>query len=225
MAVFDRFFLRATVADNAALTDRMRAIRLTGDGLRGLTWLPGQHVRVNVTPPGRWLRNPGDARRTYSIWNLDPGRGVLDLAVLDHGDGPGSAWARTTGPGDEVTLSRPEGRLTLRSTASHVFAGDETAAVPFAAMLRALPDDAPAMGVLATAGDEIPLPRKLTWVRSGQLLDAVRALELPAVGTVYIAGEARDCQAVSQHFRSDRGWPRSALVIKPFWTPGRRGMD
>jgi NADPH-dependent ferric siderophore reductase len=182
-------------------------------------------VRVNVTPPGRWLRNPGDARRTYSIWDLDPDHGVLDLAVLDHGDGPGSAWARTVRAGDEVTLSRPEGRFTLRGAAPHVFAGDETAASPFAAMVRALPDDAAVAGVLETAGGEVPLPRKLTWVRSGQLLDAMRDLDLPTTGTVYIAGEARACQAVSQHFRRDRKWPRAAIVIKPFWTPGRRGMD
>jgi NADPH-dependent ferric siderophore reductase len=220
------FFLRATVTEVAPLTDRMRAIRLTGDPLRGLAWRPGQHVRVNVIPPSRWLRNPGDARRTYSIWDLDPESGVLDLAVLDHGDGPGSAWARTVRPGDAVTLSKPEGRLVLRDAGPHVFAGDETAAVPFAAMLRALPDDAEVAGVLeaSSPAGEIPLPRKLSWAHDGQLLDAVR--DLPATeGTVYIAGEARTCQAIRQHFLRDRRWPRGSIVVKPFWTPGRRGMD
>jgi NADPH-dependent ferric siderophore reductase len=90
-------FLRATVTEVAPLTDRMRATRLTGDPLRGLAWQPGQHVRVNVTPPRSWLRNPGDARRTYSIWDLDARRGVLDLAGLDHGDGPGSDLSATGG--------------------------------------------------------------------------------------------------------------------------------
>ncbi|GIG86435.1 siderophore-interacting protein [Plantactinospora endophytica] len=231
-------FLTGTVEEVEPLTRRMRRVRVTGDRLRTVPWLPGQHVRVNVTPPRDWLRRPGDARRSYSVWELDRDRGSLDLCVLDHGDGPGAAWARNARPGQPISLSRPEGRLTLRESAYHLFVGDETAAVPFAAMLRALPARTPAYGVLVTdrPDGEVPLPadRRLPWVHRGDadpadgstLLRAVRALDLPdQPGVAYLAGEARTCQAVRDHLVRDRGWARRQVVVKPFWAPGRRGLD
>jgi NADPH-dependent ferric siderophore reductase len=51
-------------------------------------------------------------------------------------------------------------------------------------------------------------------------------LDLPArPGLAYLAGEARTIQMLRRHLVSDRGWPRQAVVTKPFWTPGKRGLD
>ncbi|WP_433221091.1 SIP domain-containing protein [Microtetraspora malaysiensis] len=54
----------------------------------------------------------------------------------------------------------------------------------------------------------------------------VRSLDLPGEpGVAYLAGEVRACQAVRGHLVGERGWSRRDVVVKPFWTPGRRGMD
>lgn len=231
MALQDVVFVRGVIDEVEPVGRRMRRIRIVGERLRGLGCMPGQHVRVNVLPPGgAWLRHLSDARRTYSVWALDAEAGELELCVLDHGDGPGAVWAREARPGQEVSFSRPEGRLVLGDTTRHLFVGDETAAVAFGAMLRALPDSAVVDGVLEAeaSGDEVPLPgvHTLPWVYRGALLDAVRALDLSGPpGTAYLAGEARTCQAVRQHLIRERAWPRQAIVVKPFWTPGRKGME
>ncbi|MBC6457832.1 siderophore-interacting protein [Actinomadura sp. HBU206391] len=227
----------------------MRRIRIASGQLRDVHWSPGQHVRLTVTPPTRWLRDPRDARRSYSVWHLDREHGNLDLCVLDHGEGPGAQWAKTAYVGRPVTMSRPEGRLTLREAPYHLFAGDETAAVAFGAMLRALPADAAVHGVLETdAPDgEVPLPRphRLPWIHRGDddadaetenarpaaaertpLVEAVRALRLPRrPGIAYLAGHASDCQAVQRHLLHERGWSRRDIVVKPFWAPGKRGLE
>lgn len=206
------FFLSGTVAAVEDVTPRMRRIRLAGDGLRDLSWTPGQHVRVRVGTL---------TLRTYSIWDYD---GHLDLCVLDHpGAGPGARWARQVELGQRVSFTRPDGRLVAREAPYHLFIGDATASVAFGAMLRALPASARVHGVVE-AEDRLPLPRELTW--TDNLLDGLRALELPAEpGVAYLAGEARACQAARRHLVQDRGWPRKATVVKPFWTPGKRGMD
>jgi NADPH-dependent ferric siderophore reductase len=41
----------------------------------------------------------------------------------------------------------------------------------------------------------------------------------------YVAGEARTCQAVRNRLVTELGWSRRQIVLKPFWTPGKRGMD
>jgi NADPH-dependent ferric siderophore reductase len=237
--LLDLLFVRARVTAVETPLPRMRLVRLTADGLRGLAWTPGQHVRVHIKEMDApaWIGVLRDTLRTYSVWSYDGES--LELCVLDHGDGPGARWARGLKAGDEVSFRKPEGRLvTDPSAAYHVFAGEETASVAFGAMLGALPRDARVFGAVEVAApdDRLPLPRgeELTWryrgavpaASSSSLVSAVRALDLPdEPGVAYVAGEARTCQAVRAHLVSERGWPRRSVVVKPFWTPGKRGMD
>ena len=91
----------------------------------------------------------------------------IELCALDHDDttGPGARWARSLSVGGYRHLWRSEGRFVLADGAYHVFAGEETAAVAFGAMLRALPAEAPVYGVVEVdePGDRLPLPRELRW--------------------------------------------------------------
>jgi NADPH-dependent ferric siderophore reductase len=120
-----------------------------------------------------------------------------------------------------------------RPSPYHLFVGEETASVAFGPMLRAL-GDAPAYGVIEVGTPADRLPLDLTWcyrdgrpaASSASLVDAVRALKLPGEpGTAYVAGEARTAQAVRAHLVRERHWPRRAVLIKPFWTPGKKGME
>ncbi|WP_231332256.1 siderophore-interacting protein [Actinomadura graeca] len=239
--LLDLMFVRGRVEDVRPATERMRWITI--GGVPGLEWTPGQQVRVHVqdiSAARTWVSGAFlHALRTYSVWDYDGAAGVMELCILDHeGDGPGVRWARTVRAGDEVVFGKPEGRFTLREGAYHVFVGEETASVPFGAMLRAADADEPVHGVIEVPGpeDRLPLPRagELTWRHRGDasaaasegLVEAVRALELPAEpGSAYVAGEARTVQAVRAHLVTDRGWPRRSVQVKPFWTPGKRGME
>jgi NADPH-dependent ferric siderophore reductase len=227
-----------TVTAIDPIARRMLLVRIEGGDVARLPWTPGQHVRVHVADlsnPRNWLR-PRDLLRTYTVWQRD-GEGI-ELCVLDHDDtaGPGARWARQLRTGDPVTVGGPEGHFVLGDGPYHVFAGEETAAVAFGAMLRALPAAAPAYGVVEVdePGDRLPLPRELDWqyrhgrpaAASPTLLAAFTRLELPAEpGVAYLAGEARTIQLLRRHLVSDRGWPRQAIRMKPFWTPGKRGLD
>jgi NADPH-dependent ferric siderophore reductase len=232
----DRFFATGTVTQIDPIGQRMMRIRIDGDGIAALAFLPGQHVRVHVADmlePRSWLR-PRDMLRTYSVWRHDDG---IELCVLDHdGGGPGVRWARQLRAGDHVSFSGPQGSFVLRDGAYHVFAGDETAAVAFGPMLSALPASAGVYGVIEAGepGDRLPLDRTLRWeYRNGRpaagsqtLLEALRQVELPGEpGVAYLAGEARTIQLLRRHLVTERGWPRQAVRTKPFWTPGKRGLD
>ncbi|MEU2426228.1 siderophore-interacting protein [Streptomyces sp. NPDC007851] len=221
--VLDLLTLRGTVTETEQITPRMRRLRIDGEQLAGLDVRPGQQVRVLVG---------GLTLRTYSVWHHDPS-GVVELCVLDHpGGGPGAHWERTVGPGEQVRLRRPEGTFTLRPDAAHhVFAGDETASVAFGAMLAALPADAGVSGCVetATAADRLPLAHgdRLDWTLRGEssLPEAVRRLAPAPGGVAYVAGEARTVQAVRKVLVQEAGWDRRAVLTKPFWAPGRKGME
>ncbi|SNQ51164.1 Siderophore-interacting protein [Frankia canadensis] len=247
--LLDRVLLRVQVAAVEPLAARTRRIVLAGAPLIDLPWTPGQSVSVlfvDPSAPGSWLRNPRDMKRSYSVWDADPTAGRLELAVYDHGgDSPGATWSRTVQPGDDVITTKPDGHLTARPDAAHhLFVGDDTAAVPLSAILRALPAGTEARAIFECddPADELPPPGardatatfRTTWVHrkgasaaSSPLLPrAVAELDLPEQpGVAYVAGEARTVQSVRNHLVNDRGWPRRAVLTEPFWTPGKRGMD
>ncbi|MGW4243618.1 siderophore-interacting protein [Nocardia sp. NPDC004722] len=238
--LLDQFFTTGLISEIERITARAHRIRITGQALRQSDWQPGQHVRVATgdSAADGVLARVGDLR-TYSVWRFDRDNGELDLCVLDHGEGPGARWARNAVVGQRVRFRGPEGSFTLRPGAPYLlFAGEETASVALGAMLGAVPAEVAVYGAIetATAADRLPLPRsaELTHplrgsasaARSEILVDAVHALELPPTpGAAYIAGEARTIQMIVKHLVHERHWPRRAIHTKPFWTPGRRGMD
>ncbi|MGW0807006.1 siderophore-interacting protein [Nonomuraea sp. NPDC002799] len=232
--LLDRMFLGGEVVETEELTPRMRRVRIGGESLRDLKYTPGQHVRLLIGDGGGVL---GGVLRTYSIWAYDPSWEAVDLIGYDHGgDSPGTSWMRSAKPGQEISFTRPDGSLVLREEAPyHLFAGEETASVAFGAMLRALPARATAYGVVEAEGpgDHLDLPGLVQVCRGGAaaarsetLVNAVRELDLPdGPGVAYLAGEARTIQAVRAHLVGERGWQRKDVRTKPFWTPGRKGMD
>jgi len=140
-------FVRGRIDSIDFVSRRTRRIRISGPGLRGLDWVPGQQVRVLVgSGPGRGNRLPGPLR-TYSVWDYDGG--AVHLCVADHdGDDPGSLWARNASPGQEVMFTKPEGSFITRPAPYHVFAGEETAAIAIGPMLAALPPGTAAYAVI-----------------------------------------------------------------------------
>ena len=86
--------------------------------------------------------------------------------MFDHGGDPDTVtparrWSNAVAVGDDVQFTRPQGNLVIRDDARyHVFAGDETASVAFAAMLRSLPQEADVYGVVeaATCADHLGWP-------------------------------------------------------------------
>jgi NADPH-dependent ferric siderophore reductase len=229
-----RPLLRTRVRSVTDVTGHLREITLAGPELPRLTCRPGAHLVVRVPAGG------GHARRVYSIWRHDPGTASVTLRVMSHpAGGPGCDWARTAAPGDRVDLEPPRSKITLDEAAAfHLFAGDETAAVPLLAMRAALPRSAAVTGVFESGrpDDEVPgadgAPA-LPWVHRGAaspvashvLLRAVRELDLPpGPGAAYVAGESGTCRLVQRYLVEVRGWPRRAVRVQQQWAPGRPGF-
>ncbi len=238
-----RLFVRGVVRDVESITPRMRRIRIHARALAELPYQAGQHVRVKV---GNLLgldllRN--ETLRAYTIWAHDRAAATLDLCVLDHpGQGPGARWAMAAQPGDAVTFRPPEGKLVARPRAGlHLFVGDETAAVAFGAIMRALPSAAKVVAIIETESVAERLPLQMThelrWlVRGarpsgdpallvGSTRTAAALLRGRTPGAAYLAGEARACKALRRLLIGELGWARGEIALTPFWMPGSKGLE
>lgn len=217
--LMEAFFVHATVSA-AEPYGRFRYLRLHAPHLKDIAWTPGQQVRIDC--------GPAEARmpvlRTYSVWAHEDD--WIDLYCLVHGDGPGSGWADRVRPGDQVLFTKPKGDFVVQPAAYHVFVGEETASAAFGPMIRALTAPVHAMVEADDEADRLPLTGDVRWVPADALLAAVTSWQLPdEPGMAYVAGEARTVQAVRNNLVRDRGWPRRNVRTKPFWTPGKRGME
>ncbi len=234
--VFAKYFAEGTVTSVEPATSTMLGIRFAPDRPVELPYTPGQHVRVQINDPLSvyGILRPIETLRTYTIWEYAPD--AIDLRIHRYdGEGIGLTWAENARAGDRITFWGPQGDFVTRDAAHHVFVGDETATAAFGPMIRALGPSARVTGVLESEapGDELAVPGSLKRVYrrgapahySRTLVAGLEQLDLPTEpGVAYVAGEARTCQLVRDHLVTERGWDRAAIVTKPFWTPGKRGL-
>jgi NADPH-dependent ferric siderophore reductase len=219
---------RAQVIDARQLTPRMRRVTVQADSMIDMAIRPAQDVELFLREgTGRRVK------RRYTIRHARPERGELDLDVLLHGTGPGSAWGETATAGDTVEFQGPRGKLELTPADWHLLAGDESALPAIAAVCEALPPTEHAIAVIEVgdASDELPLPAATDtrWVhRAGAppgspelLTAAIDALPTPAgTGHGYLMGETRSMVALRALLEA-RGLAHEAIFVKGYWNVAR----
>jgi NADPH-dependent ferric siderophore reductase len=220
--------LPLVVASVEDITPHMRRIGLTGPSLEGFEYLPGQDLAVAVP------RDDGSmVRRRYTIRRFDRYRGLLDLEVVMHGDGPGIRWAQAVRPGLAVDAIGPRGKVTLAPGAEwHLFAGDATALPGAFAMMESLPAGIPASAFLLVDGPAEGRPfsntnKSVTWryesvdQAAGELVATISAAEFsPDRGHAYLAGEVALVSALKAALLNRR-WTAEQVSAKAYWNRGR----
>jgi NADPH-dependent ferric siderophore reductase len=210
------------------LTPRMRRVTVHAASMGEVAVQPAQDVEL-------FLRGEDGRRvkRRYTIRAARPESAEIDLDVLLHGAGPGSAWGAEVRPGAQVQFQGPRGKLTLRPASWHLLVGDESAIPAIATICEALPPDEPAIAVVEVGDvdDEICMPPSalLRWVhRDGApaghadlLTSALTDTELPGgSGHGYLMGETRAMVALRPVLQA-RGIAPAATFVKGYWNLGR----
>ena len=250
------YFREMQVVSVSNVTPHMRRVRLRGENLQRFSH-SGLHIRLLFPPKGlakaQWpvtgddgrpVWPEGDAKlatRVYTIRNIDPEAGWVDIDMVVHGDdcdAPGSGWALTAKPGDIVGMTGPGGG-DAGDAKWYLLAGDETALPAIGRILERLPEDAKAV-VRIEIGDKAEEQKLVSranvdvqWLnRNGAeagtttlLQDAVRAVELPeGEEDIYVwAGcEFNAFRNIRSYMRKERNVPKNRQLIVAYW---RRGQD
>jgi len=198
-------------------------------------YVPGQQLRVFV-----WLDNPlyfNNLVRTYSVWHYDPATLEVDLAVCIFSKGKGAAWAEKIQAGDVVHFSGPKGKFVWdHSAQQYILLGDISALGPLYELARQVKPDQSFLG-LVYSSDEADFFTdifdklsfgfvKATENPSQAIISELDGVHLSGEKTIaYVAGEAAFCKDLTDYFRKVLYWNPRQVKAKPFWQPGRKGLE
>jgi NADPH-dependent ferric siderophore reductase len=246
-------FSYATVIETIQLTPRLRRITLQVDDPELLGIKPGGDSAVGVyfpvvgpdgerTPPptvtgadGDRYVDPGSGSegRNYTVRAHDEANGAdrVDLDVILHARGPGTAWASSTGPGDRVGLDHARSWYRPEPASDwHLLVADLSGLPAAARIISELPGGVPVIAVVEVADAEdleyLPPHPDVTVVPSvgtgnghapSQLAHLIGELTLPeGRGYCWFAAEAAESRAVRKHFRGT-GWTIEQLDVTGYW--------
>jgi NADPH-dependent ferric siderophore reductase len=215
------------VREVTRLTPRMVRITLAGGDMEDFISASfDDHVKV-FFPAADGGESP---KRDYTPRHFDTARGELEIEFVLHGEGPATEWAAAAKVGDTLEIGGPRGSFVIPlGFDTHVLMGDESALPAIARRLEELAGRARAIALIEIDGDadRVALPQaeglEVRWIArsQGSLLDALRALPLPAGETYYwAAGESAAMRAVHQHLVQERGVDKKRVRASSYWRRG-----
>lgn len=226
------------------VSPRVRRVTLGGEGLTPFLagYQPGDAVKFVLTetpspePNERW--EPGLPSRAYTLINPDREAGTAQVDIIDHGDGPGSAWAGQAEPGWRVLVGGPRFGYTPDPAARAFRLFADLSALPAAIEIgRAIVDRPVSLAIEVPDAEEVrDLPAgvvdDVTWlIQDGgpgrQLVDHVHSLDWAANADVHVwvAGEAGTIGSIRRFLRVEQALPRAVVTVSGYWKLGEHGID
>ena len=218
------------------LSPSLIEVVLHGDGV-ALAGVPGNDVMVQVDNGEGTL-----VRRRYSVHEVDEERDQFTLWITTAHEGPGSVWACSAKPGDDVDIVGPRGKIVLDPEADwHLFMGDITCLGSAYRMGQSIETPGKAVFIVETdhADDALTTTFDDGIAVTGIFVDRMgRAKDDPAGlfsglsafafppdrGHAYLFGEFHVMKAVREALL-DRGLDDDSISMKAFWRVGRNNAD
>jgi NADPH-dependent ferric siderophore reductase len=240
MSLFESLAKLVTLSANVIYKEKIKEniyhLRIQGNALLNLNYIPGYHLRIFVGLGRKTAFR--DNIRTYSIWNYNAAEGIIDLAICAHSTGIGSQWIRDVEVGETIHFSKPKGKFILDATGDYyLFIGDLTALGHLYEIRRHLQPQQQAVGFTYTAQPEdffedieqdspfhlLPV----SFPNTDKLKEAIKdyITNQKGKGIVYLGGDGRVCVELNHYFRKELQWSTSQIKTKPFWHPDKKGLE
>lgn len=170
---------------------------------------------------------PRPVMRDFTPRRFDPGAGTLALEFVLHAEGPAVDWARQAAVGQRLGIGGPRGSFIVDDTFDwYLLVGDATALPAIARRCEELAASTP-ITIIATASPEQrpAIARPVQWVAEAALVDAVRAVRLPAgTGHAWGAGESATMKAVRAVLLTEHALPKPLVRVSAYWKRGAAGV-
>jgi NADPH-dependent ferric siderophore reductase len=248
------YFREMRVVSAKNISPRMRRVRLRGSNMHRFSY-GGMHVRILIPPADidapQWPITGEDGRpvwpegelklvpRVYTIRDINPESGEVDIDVVTHDGTPGSEWALGAVEGDIVGMTGPGGG-DAGDADWYLLAGDETALPAIGRIIEHMPHNVKVVARIEVdnAAEEqefnSPCNLDIQWLhRNGAhagtttlLQDAVKAVQLPSNGErifVWSGCEFNGFKAIRNYVRKELRLERTQHLVVSYWRRGEVG--
>ena len=220
MSVKKRKLNTATVQEVEALSPRVRRIRLSGPKMVGMSWTPGDKVKVEAN--GKLT--------SYTPGRISDTEGWMDIIFHLHGNGRASQWAEAVEVGAQVKYLGPVKSVKpAKGTPDWaLFIGDETTIGLAAALLEALPDTVHTFGAIEVAEEDVPSVAGFSvpldavtrdGLHGDALVSWLETQNLPTgKGMIWLSGEALSVRALKRKLTTRIDPDLVTLKTKAYWS-------
>jgi NADPH-dependent ferric siderophore reductase len=231
-----RILTKGIITHKNALSDTVFHIRIKSESFKRVSYVPGHFLRLFCgKDKAVGLK---DKVRSYSVWNLDRELAEVDMAICTDSHGPGTAWAKECKVGNDIYFSWHQGKFVVDNTADHyLFVGDISTLGHFYEIRRNLPAGRSVRSLIysnaethffpdidgTTPFEFIVLPENPE-VLLKKKIDSL-ALNIEVRVMVYVGGDSRICVSLHSYFKNVMKWRPDQIKIKPFWKPGKTGLE
>lgn len=232
-----RVLPKGIIVQKTKLSPSVYKLRIKSQDLKSLDYTPGYFLRLGVGI-GKEEISFKDKVRSYSIWNIDKEKEIMDLAIATHSNGIGAKWAEVCETGETIHFKFKKGKFLLDKTAdSYLMIGDLSALSHLYAINRNLPEEKQVESLIYSQNinelfADIDGSNPFTFYEMPQnpYEDIITNLpkllsKMQGVKMVYLAGDSRICLALNKHFRKELNWIPRQIKTKPFWNPTKKGLE
>ncbi|WP_276166689.1 siderophore-interacting protein [Zobellia alginiliquefaciens] len=228
---------KGMIVQKTQLSESVFKIRIRSEHIKNVDFVPGYFIRLGVGI-GKDEIGLKDKVRSYCIWYIDRENETIDLAIATHSGGIGAEWAGNCQVGDEVYFKWKKGNFLLDDTAdSYLMIGDLSALSHLYMINRHLSNAKQVESLIYTSDlselfsdvdGTVPFDFYEMDQNPTAVLSEVLQKLLPNMSgkkMVYIAGDSRVCVALNKYFRKELNWNTKQIKTKPFWNPGKKGLE
>ena len=234
-SIIDIASSKGTVIYKHQITSKTWHLKLKVNGADFKNYIPGEHLRILV---GRnHNANLSDMVRTYSVWNYDDAKQIIDLAICTFSGGSGARWITELAVGDIVLYSGPKGKFTIdKAPQNYLFLGDISALSHLYELSRNAGIAKNISGIIyADSKDhffaDLNNARPFGYLQNEPnivetIIGEIVWNTIPKDNTiVYIAGETAFCTGLNNYFTKVLQWPAKQIKTKPFWHRDKKGLQ
>ncbi|WP_111710015.1 FAD-binding oxidoreductase [Lutibacter citreus] len=227
----------ATISEKVELSAAAYRIRLQGNSIRKINFIPGSFLKMGIGI-GKAELSMKDKIRSYSIWDINKEKGFLDLAIATHSNGIGSQWAKECQVGDTVYFKLKKGNFLADASAdSYIIIGDLSALSHLYAINKNIGKNKQVASILYNQqkselfpdiNGKFPLDfYELPQNPSNEIIAKIKEIipSLKGKTIAYIAGDSRVCIALNNFLRQELNWETKQIKTKPFWNPEKKGLE
>ncbi|WP_020533420.1 siderophore-interacting protein [Flexithrix dorotheae] len=235
--VVKQFLTENLVVRKTKISESAYSILIKGDHIKNIEFIPGYFLRLVIGANNENLSRK-DTVISYSVWDINHTIGTVELVIATHSKGAGANWIQQIQPGDKVFFRWKKGKFLIDESAdSYLMIGDLSALSHMYMIRRNLPEDKQVQSIFYCqqlndmyVDIDGTTPFDFYEMSQNPIDEIITKIEelvpkLNGSKMVYIAGDSRVCVALNQYFRKKLKFGTTQIKIKPFWNPGKKGLE